>query len=63
MRIKKIKKIFNELIDSVSQKIKEIRRNYYEIENERKLFTPKLKGIEKNLLELGQNLFELKKIL
>ena len=29
----------------------------------KKLFTPKLKGIEKNLLELGQNLFEFKKIL
>ena len=42
-------------------KIKEIRRSLYEIENEKNLFAPKIKEIEKNLLELGKDLFISKK--
>ena len=42
-------------------KIKKIRRNLHEIENEKNLFTPKVKEIKKNLLELERNLFKLKK--
>ena len=38
-RIKKIKKDFNELRDRFKQKIKEIRRNIYKIENKNKLST------------------------
>ena len=54
----------HELIKILSEplpKIKEIRKNLYEIENEKHLFTPKIKEIKKNLLELEKNLFELKK--
>ena len=42
-------------------KIKKIRRNLYEIENEKNLFTPKIKEIKKILLELEKSFFELKK--
>ena len=42
-------------------KIKEIRRSLYEIENEKNLFAPKIKETEKNLLELGKDLFISKK--
>ena len=38
-----------------------IRKNLYEIENEKNLFAPKKKEIEKNLLELEKNLFKPKK--
>ena len=38
-----------------------IRKNLYEIENEKNLFAPKIKEIEKNLLELEKNLFKPKK--
>ena len=36
----------------------EIRRNLYEIENEKNLFAPKIKEIARNLLELEENLFK-----
>ena len=35
--------------------------NLYEIENEKNLFTPKIKEIERNLIELEENLFKPKK--
>ena len=42
-RIKKIRKEFNELRHKFSKsKINEIRRNLYEIENEKNLFAPKI---------------------
>ena len=40
-------------------KINEIRRNLYEIENEKNLFVPKIKEIETHLNELEENLFKL----
>ena len=61
-RIEKIRKEFNELRHKFSKtKINEIRRNLYEIENEKNLFAPKIKEIERNLLELEKNLFKPKK--
>ena len=41
--------------------IKEIRKNLYEIENEKNLSESKIKEIEKNLTELEENLFKTKK--
>ena len=61
-RIEKIRKEFNEARHKFSKsKINEIRRNLYEIEIEKNLFAPKIKEIEKNLLELEENLFTPKK--
>ena len=58
-RIGKIRKEFNESRHKFSKsKINEIRRNLYEIENEKNLFAPKIKEIEINLLELEENLFK-----
>ena len=55
-RIEKIKKYFNELRDRLHKpKIKEIRKDYYRIENK------KIKEIEKNLLKLEKNLSKLTK--
>ena len=63
-RIEKIRKEFNESKHKFSKsKINEIRRNFYEIENEKNLFAPKIKEIERNLLELEENLFKPKKVL
>ena len=60
-RIKKIGEKFNESRDKFSKsKIKEIRRNLYEIKNKNNLFTSKIKETEKNLFELEKP-FELKK--
>ena len=42
-------------------KIKEIRKNLYEIENERNTSESKIKEIEKNLPELKENLSKTKK--
>ena len=42
-------------------KINEIRRNLYEIENEKNLFASKIEEIERNLLELEEILFKPKK--
>ena len=61
-RIKKIRKEFNESRHTFSKsKLNETRRNLYEIENEKSLFTPKIKEIERNLLELEENLFKSEK--
>ena len=58
----RIRKKFAESRDRFSQsKIKEIRRNLYEIKNKNNLSTPEIKEIEKNLLELEKNLFKPKK--
>ena len=52
-KIEEIRKKFNGLRDRFcNTKIKEIRRNLYEIENEKNLFIPKIKEIEKSLFEL-----------
>ena len=56
--LEKIRKEFNESRHKFPQsKINEIRRNLYEIENEKNLFAPKMKKIERNLLELEENPF------
>ena len=56
-KMEEIGKKFNELRDKFSKsKIKEIRKNLYEIENEKNLFTQKIKEIEKNILEFEKNL-------
>ena len=61
-RIKNIRKEFNALRYKFSKsKINEIRRNLHEIENEKNLFAPKIKEIERNLLKLEENLFKPKK--
>ena len=61
-RIEKIRKEFNESRHKFSKlKINEIRRNLYEMENEKNLFAPKIKEIERTLLELEGNLFKPKK--
>ena len=61
-RIEEIRKEFNELRYKFSNlKIKEIRKNLYEIENEKKLSESKIKEIEKNVTELEENLYKTKK--
>ena len=61
-RIKKIREDFNKLRDRfLKPKIKEIRRNLYEIENKKNLSKPKIKEIEQNLIELEKSLFKLNK--
>ena len=60
-RIEKIKEDFNKLRDRfLKPKIKEIRKNLYEIKN-KKLSESELKEIEKNLFELEESLSKLKK--
>ena len=62
-RIEEIRKKFNELRYKVSKlKINKIRRNLYEIENQKNLSPPKIKEIEKNLLEL-EKMLSIKKVL
>ena len=57
-RIEKINKNFDELRNRFStQKIKEIRKDFYRIEYK------KMKEIEKNLLKLENNLSKLKNVL
>ena len=61
--IEEIRKQFNESRHKFSKsKINEIRRNLYEIENEKSLFKSKIKGIEKNLTGLEEDLSKTKKI-
>ena len=61
-RIKKIREDFNKLKDRfLKPKIKEIRRNLYEIENKKNLSKSKIKEIEQNLIELEESLFKLNK--
>ena len=63
-RIEKIRKGFNESRHTFSKpKVNEIRRNLYEIENEKNLFAPKVKEIRRNLLELEENIFKPKNVL
>ena len=60
-RIEKIGKEFNESRYKFSKlKIKEIRKNLYEIENEKNPSKSKIKEIKKNLTELKENLFKTK---
>ena len=60
-KIKKIIEDLNELRDRfLKPKIKEIIKNFYEIEN-KNLFEWKIKEIEKNLFELEESLSKLKK--
>ena len=59
-RIKKIREDFNKLRDRfLKSKIKEIRRNLYEIENKKNLSKSKIKEIEQNLIELEESLSKL----
>ena len=59
-RIKKIREDLNKLRDRfLKSKIKEVRRNLYEIENKNNLFKSKIKEIEQNLVELEESLFKL----
>ena len=61
-RIKDIKEDFNKLRDRfLKPKIKEIRKNLYEIENKKNLSKSKIKEIEQNLIELEESLFKLNK--
>ena len=61
-RIKKIRESFNKLRDRfLKPKIKEIRRNLYEIENKKNLSKSKIKEIEQNLIELEEIIFKLNK--
>ena len=61
-RIKKIGEDFNKLKDRfLKPKIKEIRRNLYEIENKKNLSKSKIKEIEQNLIELEESFFKLNK--
>ena len=59
-RMKKIREDFNKLTNPfLKPKIKEIRKNLYEIENKKNLSKLKIKEIEQNLIELEKNLFKL----
>ena len=61
-RIGKIRREFNESRYKFSKlKINEIRKNLYEIENEKNLSESKIKEIERNLTELEENLSTTKK--
>ena len=61
-RIKNINEDFNEPRGRfLKLKIKEIRRNFYEIENKKNLSKSKIKEIEQNLIELEESLFKLNK--
>ena len=58
-RIKKLEKEFIESRHKFSKsKINEIKRNLYEIENEKNLFVSKINETRRNLLELEENLFK-----
>ena len=61
-RTKKIRENFNKLRDRfLKLKIKEIRRNLYEIENKNNISKSKIKEIEQNLNELEESLYNFKK--
>ena len=61
-RIKKIREDFNKLRNRfLKPKIKEIRKNLYEIENKKNLSKSKIKEIEQNLIESEESLFKLSK--
>ena len=59
---KKIREDFSKLRNRfLKPKIKEIRRNLYEIENKKNLSQSKIKEIEQNFIELEESLFNLNK--
>ena len=61
-KIKKIREEFNKLRHRfLILKIREIRRNLYEIENKQNLSKSKIKEVEENLYELEKSLSKLKK--
>ena len=61
-RTKKIREDSNELRHRfLNPKIKEIRRNLYEIENKKNLSKSKIKEIKQNLIELEESLLKLNK--
>ena len=61
-KIEKIRKQFNESRYKLSKlKIKELRKNLCEIENEKNPSESKIKEIERNLTELEENLSKIKK--
>ena len=61
-RIEEVRKKLNKLRYKFSKsKINNIRKNLYEIGNKKNLSAPKVKEIEKNLLELQKILFKSKK--
>ena len=61
-RLKTIREKFNKSRDKfLKPKIKEIRRNLYEIKNKKNLSQSKIKKIEKNSLELEESLSKIKK--
>ena len=61
-RINDIKEDFNKTRDRfLKLKIKKIRRNFYEIENEKNLSKSKIKETEQNLIELEESIFKLNK--
>ena len=61
-RIKDIREDFNKLRNTFSgSKIKQIRKNLYDIKNPRILSRSKIKEIEKDLIDLGESLSKLNK--
>ena len=60
-RIKKIREELNKSKERFSKsKIREIRRNRYEIENKKNLPPQKIKEIERDIFELQESLYQLK---
>ena len=58
-RTEKIRKKFDEPRHQLSKsKLNEIRRNLYKTEKGKNLFALKIKEIERNLIELEENLFK-----
>ena len=63
-RIKKIREDFNKLTDRfLKPKIKEIRRNLYEIGNKKNLSKSKIKEIEQSLIQLEESFFKARYVL
>ena len=61
-RIKEIKEDFNKLRYGFSKsKIKEIRKNHYDIKNPKNRSKSKIKEIEQNVIVLEESLFKFKK--
>ena len=61
-RIKKIREDFKKLKDrSLKPKIRETRRNLYDIENKKNLSKSKIKETEQNLTDWEESLFKLSK--
>ena len=61
-RIKKIKEDFDNLRYGFSKlKIKEVRKNLYNIKNPKNLSKSKIKEIQQNIIKLEESLFKLRK--